>query len=128
MGGMKIIVFTVVVCALLSCIQPAFAAGDVERGRLIAQKHCSRCHVIGDFNQYGGIGSTPSFQMLVNHMSDYKVRFETFYARNPHPSLITVEGLETNVRQMPYGMKPIRLPQQTIDDILAFVETLHTKN
>lgn len=128
MGGMKTIAFSLAVAMLFSCIFPAFAGADVERGRLISQKHCSRCHVIGDFNKYGGIGSTPSFQMLVNFMDDYKVRFETFYARNPHPSLITIEGLESTVERSTHGTRPIKLPQDAVENILVFVETLRKKN
>ena len=128
MGGMKPVAITLLIGALMGwSIQPASAEGDVERGRLISQKHCSRYHVIGDFNNHGGIGSTPSFQMLVNYMDDYKVRFETFYARNPHPSLITIEGLATTVEQTQHGTEPIKLPQQAVEDILVFVETLHNK-
>ena len=123
---MKPIAFALVAGALYIGIQPTLAAGDIERGRLISQKHCSRCHVIGAFNKYGGIGSTPSFQMLVKYMDDYKVRFETFYARNPHPSLVTVEGLETAIEQAPSGTEPIKLPYEAVEDILAFVETLRT--
>jgi mono/diheme cytochrome c family protein len=39
---------------------PAAADGDVEAGRKVAEQHCSRCHVVGDYNKYGGIGSTPT--------------------------------------------------------------------
>jgi hypothetical protein len=124
MGGMKIVAFTLFIGALVGCVQSASAGGDVERGRLVAQKHCSRCHVIGEFNKYGGIGSTPSFQMLVNYMDDYRERFETFYVRNPHPSLIAIEGLEITVESTPHGTEPIKLPQQAVKDILVFVETL----
>ena len=42
----------------------AWAGGDAEAGRKISETHCARCHVVGDFNPMGGIGSTPSFQLL----------------------------------------------------------------
>lgn len=128
MGGMKTVAVTLCFGSFLSCATLALAAGDVERGRQISQKHCSRCHVVGDFNKYGGIGSTPSFQMLVNYMDDYVVRFETFYARNPHPSLITIESLKTPHEQTLHGTEPIKLPQQAVEDILSFAKTLRSKN
>ncbi len=40
----------------------ASAQAGSEAGRKIAETHCARCHVVGDFNPMGGIGSTPSFQ------------------------------------------------------------------
>ena len=40
----------------------------------------------------GGIGSTPSFQLLANSFPDYKDRFETFNARRPHPVFVIIEG------------------------------------
>jgi hypothetical protein len=71
---------------------PAAADGDVEAGRKVAEQHCARCHVVGGYNKYGGIGSTPSFQLLANSFPDYKDRFETFFARRPHPVFVIIEG------------------------------------
>jgi len=39
-------------------------------------EHCARAHVIGDFNPFGGIGSTPSFQLLAKR-DDWLERFQT---------------------------------------------------
>ena len=49
----------------VACLSQQVWAGDVDKGRKVAELHCSRCHVVGDFNKNGGIASTPSFQMLV---------------------------------------------------------------
>ena len=46
------------------------AEGDAEKGRAIAEKHCSRCHVIGRHNPMRGIGSTASFQIIAK-IPDY---------------------------------------------------------
>ncbi|MGI9383629.1 MAG: hypothetical protein ACR2PO_10775, partial [Methyloligellaceae bacterium] len=54
------------------CMPLAAWAGDIEKGRKVAEAHCSRCHVVGDFNPNGGISSTPSFQLLVKRRPDYK--------------------------------------------------------
>lgn len=64
-------------------------SGDPNAGRMVARQHCARCHVIGDFNPYGGIGSTPSFQLLARR-SDWLERFQTFYERRPHPVFVRV--------------------------------------
>ncbi len=55
---------------------PARADGDPEAGHKMSLEHCARCHVIGDFNPFGGIGSTPSFQLLAKR-SDWLERFQT---------------------------------------------------
>ena len=51
-----------------------------------------RCHMIGDFNPFGGIGSTPSFQLLAMR-DDWLERFQTFYERRPHPVFVRVPGV-----------------------------------
>ncbi len=108
-------------CLLLSL---PVAADDIKRGQLLSEKHCSRCHVVGNFNPTGGISSTPSFQLLVKRRPDYKERFETFYARRPHPAFLLIEGVERPLKHVPPNAHPVSL---TIDDvrcISAFIETL----
>lgn len=112
--------------ALAVSVQSAWAQGDAAQGRKIAEQHCSRCHVIGDYNKYGGIGSTPSFQLLVNQFPDYQERFETFFARRPHPAFVIVEGNERRTEELPPNAAPVKLPSRAVADILAFVETLRT--
>lgn len=70
----------------------------------------------------GGIGSTPSFPLL-RRMPDWRLRFETFYNRRPHPVHVRVEGVRqwTN---LPPNAKPFTISQENVDDIVAFVETL----
>ena len=46
------------VIGLFFLASPAGATGIAEKGRAIAEKHCSRCHVGGAHNPMGGIGST----------------------------------------------------------------------
>lgn len=103
------------------------AAGDIARGKKLAEQHCARCHVIGDYNKYGGIGSTPSFQLLVNSFPDYRDRFETFFARRPHPSFLSIEGVGRPNPHLPSTAAPIRLPLSAVADLLAFAETLKRK-
>jgi mono/diheme cytochrome c family protein len=98
------------------------ARGDPREGRKVARVHCTRCHVVGDINPMGGIGSTPSFQYLVKR-DDYIERFSTFYARRPHPVFTRIEGIEPWTDQ-PSHIATFEITPQQVDDILAFVETL----
>ncbi len=99
---------------------------DPERGREIAQKHCARCHVIGNFNKFGGLSSTPSFQLLVNAFKDYEERLLTFYARRPHPVFIRIRNFRTPY-PLPPSAKPIELELEALEDILAYAKTLKKK-
>ena len=112
-----------VVCAFLAAAEPALADGDVERGRAVAEQQCSRCHVIGDFNRMGGIGSTPSFQLLVNALEDYEDRFRSFFARRPHPAFVTVKGYP-RPNALPANAAPIEITDEKVEDVLAFAKTL----
>ena len=115
--------------ALLTLMSAGVAAqaGDSANGRKIAELHCSRCHVVGDFNPTGGISSTPSFQMLVKRRPDYKERFETFFARRPHPAFVTVKGVGKFLEFLPANASPVEITQQDVQDVTAFVETLKPK-
>ena len=105
----------------------AAAAGDVEKGRKVAEAHCSRCHVVGDFNPTGGISSTPSFQLLVARRPDYKDRFVTFYARRPHPAFVTVKGIGRPMDYLPPNAHPVEITLEDVENVSAFVETLKAK-
>lgn len=98
----------------------AAAGGDMEKGRDIARQHCARCHVIGDYNRTGGIGSTPSFPLL-RKMADWRERFGTFYNRRPHPVHVRVEGIR-RWTDLPSNAEPFTITQDNVEDILAFVE------
>jgi hypothetical protein len=103
-------------------------ADEIATGRAIAEKHCSRCHVIGDFNKFGGIGSTPSFQLLVNAFDDWQERFETFQARRPHPSFVRVAGFDyPDPDVFPPNASPVEIELDDIAAVRAFAETLKKK-
>ena len=114
------------VVALIFCGSTisAAAAGDVTAGRKIAHQHCARCHVIDEKNKFGGIGSTPSFKLLVTAFKDWRTRFKTFYARRPHPALITIEGRGRLREDLPPNAHPIELSSKAVDDILALAEDI----
>lgn len=102
-------------------VGPALAqdAGDPEHGRELSLKHCARCHVIGDYNPYGGINSTPSFQLLARR-DDWLERFSTFHARRPHPVFTRIEGIEPTYTGVEY-VEPFTITLAEVEDIIAFV-------
>jgi mono/diheme cytochrome c family protein len=109
----------------IGATSPVYAQGNNEKGRNIAIKHCSRCHVIGDHNPYGGIGSTPSFQLLAKR-EDYLERFQTFYERRPHPVYVRVPGVP-KWTELPSHVEEFTVRVEDIENIIAFVETLRKK-
>lgn len=78
-------------------------------GETLAIKHCALCHVVGTFNKFGGIGSTPSFQSLAS-MKDGEERFVTFFVRRPHLSFVFLPG------QAPPTGLPIPVPSVRLSD------------
>lgn len=122
---------TIMATALLwvICVAPAPAQdnGNAAAGKKIAAKHCTRCHVVADINPGGGISSTPSFQMLVRRRPDYRERFQTFFARRPHPAFLWLESAGRIRPDLPPNAKPVTLTEQNVADMLAYVETLKAK-
>lgn len=102
--------------------QAISAQGDAQRGREISIRLCARCHVVGDHNPMGGIGSTPSFQAMT-FLSDYIERMQTFYARRPHPAFVQVPGQQAAAGGQSYGPELTVTPAE-IADIVAFVEQI----
>ncbi|MAN79710.1 MAG: hypothetical protein CMM77_16985 [Rhodospirillaceae bacterium] len=107
---------------LLLASAPPAAAADPTNGRALAERHCTRCHVVGDVNPHGGIGSTPSLQWI-KKLPDWRERFQTFYVRRPHLAFIKVEGLAPLTKLAPYAT-PITIAPGDAEDIFAFVEAL----
>lgn len=118
--------FRTALIAILLYSLPAKSEGRVDVGRKIAELHCARCHVIGDYNKFGGIGSTPSFQILVKRRPDYQRRFESFFERPPHPAFVTIKGFARRMEHIPANAAPIELPLSAIADLVAFAKTLKT--
>lgn len=110
--------------AVLLCA-PVHAA-DVEKGERLAREHCTRCHVVGDMNKYGGIGSTPSFG-AIKTLDDWKERFEIFFTLLPHPAVVRIEGVsEERPENLPAFAKQITLSVDELNDLLAFIDTVET--
>ena len=116
------LVRTVLVPVALSV--PGMAAADVERGREVAATHCTRCHVVGDINPYGGIESTPSF-IGMKRLADWERRYAEFYILPPHPALVRIEEVSAERdEERPAFVTEIVLTLDDVDAILAFVKTL----
>jgi len=112
-----------VAALLLALPAPAEAAGDAEKGRQIAIDHCSRCHVVPDYNPYGGIESTPSFRLLTRR-DDYLERFQNFFERPPHPVVVRIPGVEPPTKD-PAFVATFQIQPEQVDDILAYARKLH---
>lgn len=108
--------------ALLLLPTGARAAGDADKGKEIARQHCTRCHVVGDLNKYGGIDSTPSFGLLVG-LDDWRERFSTFYALRPHPVFVRMPDLPPPTEDPPH-VATFEITPEQVDDLVAFAETM----
>lgn len=102
--------------------------GDASVGEQIAFRRCGRCHVIGERNKFGGIGSTPSFGAL-RGLPRWRERFEAFWALNPHPAFTQIAGVtEAFDPQRPPPIAPLELTLEEVDAILAFVIAMKPKD
>ena len=107
--------------AMLAAL-PASAQELSEKGRVLATTYCSRCHVVGEADRFGGISSTPSFRILVKALDDWRDRFETFHARPPHPSVIRIDGSDP-ISQAPPTTTQVFLKIEDVDALVAYAET-----
>ncbi|MFV2092467.1 MAG: hypothetical protein ACC634_05230 [Hyphomicrobiales bacterium] len=98
--------------------------GDRAVGETLSYNKCGRCHVIGEKNRLKGIGSTPSFA-VVRTIADWRLRFETFFTRNPHPSFTQIPDVTPPFdATRPPPIRPMALTLDELDDILAFAATI----
>jgi len=119
-GSMRLFAAIAAAAALISLagsVSGAAAQSLAEKGEMLARQHCARCHVVADGNAFSGIGSTPSFRLLVNALSDWRERFETFHTRRPHPAIVRFEGVAPLSEDPP----TTRTVDLTLDDIPALV-------
>ncbi len=96
--------------------------GDIKKGEGLATTHCARCHVIGPFNKFGGLGSTPSFPLIAG-MEDGYERFETFFERRPHPVFVRVPNVARWSKDKTH-ITEFTVTTKTIEDLMAYVRTI----
>ena len=116
--------FTVVVVTLFSGVCCAEQLSpDVLKGKQLAERHCSRCHVVDPNKPFSGISSTPSFKLLVNELSDWEERFISFYARLPHQSIVLLDGdlPDENIEAL---RPPVEIQLDDVDALVAYARTL----
>ena len=123
----QVIALAQIILAMGAVSAQAAEKGNIGKGQKIAEKHCTRCHVVGSYNPGGGISSTPSFQLLVKRRPDYKERFRTFYARRPHPAFLSIKGIGRIRPDLPPNAMPVELTHEDMLDVSAFIETLKPK-
>lgn len=111
----------ILVLLLLDAV-PAAASGDARTGELLAQEHCSRCHVIGEYNKYGGLSSTPSFAGILRQ-EDWRERFETFYVRRPHQVFVRWPGLESP-SLAPSHVTPFDFNEEKLQQLLRYIDDI----
>ena len=100
----------------------------LKQGEKLVRQHCTRCHVVGDLNKYGGIGSTPSFG-AIKSLHDWQDRFAAFWSLLPHPSVVQVEGISPErPKDLLATTKQIFLTPDEVDAILTYVDTVPVKD
>ncbi len=116
------------ICLTVGSAVRAEQAGLLKQGEQLVRQHCTRCHVVGDLNKYGGIGSTPSFG-AIKSLPDWQDRFAAFWSLLPHPSVVQVEGISP---ERPKGVlattKQIVLTPAEVEAILAYIDTVPVKD
>ncbi|WP_299483908.1 hypothetical protein [uncultured Roseibium sp.] len=99
-------------------------SGDIVSGEKLAVVHCGRCHMVNEATRLTTIGSSPSFAVM-RGFSDWRARFEAFFALNPHPSFTQVEGVTEPFHiSRPSPIAPLELTLDELDAILAFVSRI----
>jgi len=105
-------------------VVPVEITGDAIAGREVAYSKCSRCHVTERGRGIFGIGSTPSFAVM-RGFEDWKARFASFYALNPHGAFTQIEDVtDPFPADRPSPIAPVTLTRDDLDAILAYVAVI----
>lgn len=97
--------------------------GDAVLGASVAGQHCTRCHRVSPEDR-STIGSTPSF-MALRALPDWDERFMAFFALNPHPSFLRLEGVSPDFDpERPPTIEPVLVTRDEVDALLAYVSAL----
>ena len=68
----------------------------------------------------------PQNRALLARRDDWRERFETFYARRPHPVFVRVPDVP-RWTDLPSHVEPFTVTLQDIADVVSFIETLEPK-
>ena len=98
--------------------------GDVSAGAELAALHCGRCHRTSPQGRNIGIGSTPSF-MALRALADWQERFVVFFALNPHPAFLQVDGISPPFDpERPSPIVPVELTFDEVEAIQAYAASV----
>ncbi len=98
--------------------------GDPLSGETLARQHCGRCHRVTQSRSGMGIGSTPSFPAL-RALPDWYERFLSFFALNPHPAFLRLEGISPPFDPLrPPPIVPLELTLDEVADIQSYAAGL----
>lgn len=98
--------------------------GDPIEGARVAAAHCGRCHRTDPESRNIGIGSTPTFAVL-RGLPGWEERILSFYALNPHPSFLRVDGISPPFDPAhPPPIVPVEISQDEAEAIAAYVASL----
>jgi hypothetical protein len=102
--------------------------GDPVLGDELSHAHCGRCHVVSERNRFGGIGSTPSFGAL-RAIPSWQEKFQNFWAENPHPAFLRVEGLTAPFDpDRPPHIVPVEIDVDELAAIVAYAASITPKD
>lgn len=83
--------FLLPAAVLLAAMVPASAAerGDAAAGKVLAERLCASCHVIGP-DATGGMADVPSFPAIAAAGGDISAPWLAFRLLKPHPQMPAV--------------------------------------
>ena len=61
-------------------------------------------------------------------MKDWRVRFNEFFVRPPHPALVNVLDVTERSKKLPAFVSEIDLTLDQIEDLISYVEKLKKKD
>lgn len=114
--------------AALLFASPVAQAQEYAPGEKLTIIHCGRCHVVGEKNRMGGIGSTPSFAGMLN-WDNWEEKMKAFWTYRPHPAFSQVAGVTPPFPpNRPSPIHPISLTLEELAKIIEYTRTLKPKD
>ncbi|MEO1138525.1 MAG: hypothetical protein AAFW87_03625 [Pseudomonadota bacterium] len=102
--------------------------GDPVQGKDLSVTHCARCHAVSEETRMNAMASTPSFFVL-RSLADWDIRFQSFYALNPHPAFTQVKEVTPPFPvDRPSPIVPVEITLDDLEAILAYVSVMPPAN
>jgi cytochrome c len=103
--------FAVMALASLAAAEPAFAAGSVQRGKIIAETNCAGCHAIGP------TGDSPNAKAPAFRTLSQRFKIENLEEALAEGITVGHQGLE---------MPEFRFDPPQIEDFLAYLKSVQS--